>query len=44
MKMSESQCKCPERLKGDPKDCTPEQIQECHGEEDKHSCVEKEEN
>lgn len=36
-------CKCmhPERLKGKPEDCTPEQKQECHGEEENHCCCEE---
>jgi len=32
-------CKHPEQ-KPDPKDCTPEQIQKCHGEDAKHHCCE----
>lgn len=33
-----SKCTHPEKLKGDPKECTPEQIQECHGEVGEHPC------
>ena len=32
-------CQKPERLKGNPKDCTPEQIKECHGEAKRHTCL-----
>ena len=37
-------CKCvhPERLEGEPGDCTPEQMRECHGHISEHPC-EKEE-
>lgn len=33
-------CECahPERLEGEPGDCTPEQIRECHGEVSDHPC------
>ena len=34
-------CEHPEKLKGKPEDCTPEQIKECHGDVKKHPCVEK---
>ena len=34
-----AKCEHPERLKGDPKDCSPEQIKKCHGDAKKHSCV-----
>ncbi len=33
-------CLKPEKLKGSPRDCTPEQIRECHGEAVGHACVE----
>lgn len=38
-----SGCQHPEKLKGEPKDCSPEQIAECHPEAkaDEHPCVEK---
>jgi DNA-binding transcriptional ArsR family regulator len=40
-KMCDCKCEYPEKLKGKPEECTPEQIKECHGEE-KHPCeVEK---
>ncbi len=32
-------CEKPERLKGKPEECSPEQIKECHGTTKKHSCV-----
>lgn len=31
-------CEYPERLEGEPGDCTPEQIQECHGDVSEHPC------
>ena len=31
-------CLQPEKGKGDPRDCSPEQIKECHGEVRKHPC------
>ena len=33
-------CKHPEKLEGEPKDCSPEQIKECHGDEKDHPCCE----
>jgi len=38
MKKPESKrtCEHPERLKGKPGECSPEQIRECHGEAPKH--------
>ncbi len=35
---SQSQCQKPEKLKGKPSECTPEQIKECHGEAAGHPC------
>jgi hypothetical protein len=32
-------CEHPERLKGKPGECSPEQIRECHGEVKKHPCA-----
>jgi hypothetical protein len=32
-------CKHPERLKGKPGECSPEQIKECHGDVKEHPCV-----
>ena len=37
-----SECAHPEKLKGDPSECTPEQIQECHGEVAEHPCESEE--
>lgn len=31
-------CQQPEKLQGHPKDCTPEQIKECHGDTKDHPC------
>ena len=38
-------CEHPERLKGKPEECTPEQIKRCHGSDpiEKHPCIEKKE-
>jgi ArsR family transcriptional regulator len=36
-------CHQPDRLKGKPEECTPEQISECHGDEKDHPCVPKKE-
>jgi ArsR family transcriptional regulator len=41
-KMCDCKCEYPEKLKGKPEECTPEQIKECHGEEE-HPCKEGEE-
>jgi hypothetical protein len=32
-------CEHPEKLKGKPEECSPEQIKECHGEVVEHPCV-----
>jgi len=32
-------CEQPEKLKGKPEECTPEQIKECHGDAQGHPCV-----
>jgi ArsR family transcriptional regulator len=34
-------CEHPEKLKGKPEECTPEQIRECHGDVKKHHCEEE---
>jgi len=34
-------CEHPEKLKGKPEECTPEQVRECHGEVTEHLCVGK---
>ena len=39
----EEKCNCehPDRLKGrKPGECPPDQVEECHGKSDKHSCCE----
>ncbi len=35
-------CEHPERLKGEPEECTPEQIMECHGTTTEHPCLDEE--
>ena len=37
-------CRKPEQLKGKPEECTPEQINECHGASNDHPCVKKDKN
>ncbi len=39
--MSEEKKKCenPDKLKGKPGECSPEQVKECHGEKKGHSCT-----
>jgi hypothetical protein len=32
-------CKKPKNLKGDPKDCAPQQVKKCHGSGKEHTCV-----
>lgn len=39
-RMCDCKCQYPEKLKGKPEECTPEQIKECHGDE-KHPCTEE---
>ncbi len=34
-------CQKPEKLKGKPSQCSPEQIKECHGDDPNHPCVKK---
>ncbi|MBN2569227.1 MAG: helix-turn-helix transcriptional regulator [Deltaproteobacteria bacterium] len=36
-KMCDCKCQKPEKLKGKPEECTPEQIRECHGDQE-HPC------
>ena len=36
---STKECEHPERLKGKPGECSPEQIKECHGDVKEHPCV-----
>jgi ArsR family transcriptional regulator len=37
--MCKDDCQHPDRLKGKPGECTPQQIRECHGDEKKHPCA-----
>ena len=39
---NEKGCEHPEKLKGKPGECTPEQIRECHGKDAGHPCVKEE--
>jgi hypothetical protein len=34
----EVDCQHPEKLKGKPGECSPEQIKECHGQTEEHPC------
>jgi len=36
--MGKCQCQHPEKLKDSPGKCSKEQIEECHGKQEKHSC------
>jgi ArsR family transcriptional regulator len=38
LEMCKTCCERPEKLKGKPEECTPEQIKECHGEAKEHPC------
>jgi hypothetical protein len=33
------ECEHPEKLKGKPEECSPEQIRECHGDVKNHPCL-----
>lgn len=33
------ECQRPDQLKGKPQECSPEQIQKCHGDVKEHPCV-----
>jgi hypothetical protein len=37
----EGECQYPEKLRGKPGECSPEQISECHGTTEKHPCPEE---
>jgi DNA-binding transcriptional ArsR family regulator len=39
--MCAAKCQHPEKLKGNPKECTPRQIEKCHGSKKNHPCVGK---
>ena len=43
MSNKKKKCKHPEKLKGKPGECSPEQIRECHGDDPEHKCAEKKE-
>lgn len=36
--MCEEKCEHPEKLKGKPGDCSPEQVEECHDPVKEHTC------
>ncbi len=37
--MCENCCQQPDKLKGAPEECSPEQIRECHGDTAEHPCT-----
>ncbi len=39
----EKKCQHPDRLEGEPGECSPEQIKKCHGDDPDHPCVDDEE-
>lgn len=39
--MAKEKCEHPERLKGKPGECSPEQVEKCHGSK-KHPCADAE--
>ncbi|MBA1335102.1 MAG: hypothetical protein HPY66_0724 [Firmicutes bacterium] len=41
--MCKCNCEHPEKLKGKPGECSPEQIKECHGDTEGHPCEKEEE-
>jgi DNA-binding transcriptional ArsR family regulator len=40
-KMCDCKCQHPEKLKGKPEECTPKQIEKCHGSKKNHPCAPK---
>ncbi len=36
--MNDCKCQNPDKLIDKPENCTPEQIEECHGDAKKHDC------
>jgi len=38
---SKKVCEHPDKLKGKPEECTPEQIEACHGQTKQHLCPEE---
>jgi ArsR family transcriptional regulator, arsenate/arsenite/antimonite-responsive transcriptional repressor len=43
LQMCKNCCEQPDKLKTKPGECTPEQIKECHGDNQEHSCEDKKE-
>ncbi len=41
IEMCQDCCEHPDKLKGKPEDCSPEQIRECHGDAREHTCIPK---
>jgi len=39
-----NKCEEPENLETKPEECTPEKVEECHGDVKEHPCVEEEKN
>jgi hypothetical protein len=39
MGTSKTTCQKPEQLKGTPQECTPEQVNKCHGSDRAHPCA-----
>ena len=35
----ENKCEHPEKLKSKPGECSPEQIEKCHGDVEEHPCI-----
>ncbi len=36
-----NKCQQPEKLEEKPEECSPEQVEECHGEAEEHPCTEE---
>ena len=36
---SKDKCQKPDQLKGEPKDCSPDQVEKCHGDAKEHPCA-----
>ena len=41
MREKDRRCQKPEKLKGKPQECSPEQVRECHGDVKQHPCVQQ---
>ncbi len=37
--MCDCKCQHPEKLKDKPENCTPDQVEECHGKKEDHGCI-----